>query len=158
MADDVELIREHYGDFTGLYDPGQAVAHVRILLAERDEWAALFEAQCRRMEAATALWQQEDLSTRTSVLPNLGQLLAWLMDQRASARAAGFAEAIAMLCDDDRYQRWWTKLPEQDPAYGYWQAPARKHLADYLQTVGVAPVPAPGRIDELNPIDQKGAQ
>lgn len=34
--DEIELIKKHYGDFTGLYDPGQAVAHVKLLLAELD--------------------------------------------------------------------------------------------------------------------------
>lgn len=52
------------------------------------------------------------------------------------AHAAGFARAVAMLRDDQRYANWWTALPQQDPAYGYWQAPARRHLADYLETVG----------------------
>ncbi len=85
MADDIEMIRRHYGDFTGLYDPAQAVAHVRILLAERDEMVALFEAKCRRMEAPTALWQQEDPAAREGVLPDLGYLLKWLMDQRNAA-------------------------------------------------------------------------
>lgn len=31
---EIELIKKYYGDFTGLYDPTQVVAHVRILLAE----------------------------------------------------------------------------------------------------------------------------
>lgn len=56
-------------------------------------------------------------------------------------RAEGFAEAVAMLRDDDRYADWWTKLPQQDPAYGYWERPARRHLADYLETVKT-PLPA----------------
>ncbi len=34
--DEIELIKKHYGDFTGLYDSGQAVAHVKALLAELD--------------------------------------------------------------------------------------------------------------------------
>lgn len=54
------------------------------------------------------------------------------------AYKAGFAAAVAMLRDDARYTNWWTALPEQDPAYGYWQQPARKHLADYLETVGLS--------------------
>lgn len=32
--DEIELIKKHYGDFTGLYDPSQAVAHVKVLLDE----------------------------------------------------------------------------------------------------------------------------
>lgn len=34
--DEIELIKKHYGDFTGLYDPAQAVAHVKTLLDELD--------------------------------------------------------------------------------------------------------------------------
>lgn len=58
------------------------------------------------------------------------------------ARAAGFAQAVAMLRDDQRYANWWTALPQQDPAYGYWQAPARRHLADYLETIGLPAKPS----------------
>lgn len=36
MIDEIELIKTHYGDFAGLYDPAQAVAHVKVLLAELD--------------------------------------------------------------------------------------------------------------------------
>lgn len=31
---EVDLIRKHYGDFSGLYDPAQAIAHIKVLLAE----------------------------------------------------------------------------------------------------------------------------
>jgi hypothetical protein len=33
---EIDMIRNHYGDFTGLYDPAQAVAHVQVLLAEAE--------------------------------------------------------------------------------------------------------------------------
>lgn len=42
---EVELIRRHYGDFAGLYDPSQAVAHVRILLGVLDSGLARLRAQ-----------------------------------------------------------------------------------------------------------------
>jgi hypothetical protein len=54
---------------------------------------------------------------------------------RNAAEARGFARAVAMLRDGERYRAWWTSLKPGDPAYGYWEAPARRHLADYLETV-----------------------
>ena len=51
------------------------------------------------------------------------------------AHAAGFAEAVAMLRDENRYTDWWTALKPDDPSYGYWQGPGRRHLADYLETI-----------------------
>ncbi len=57
----------------------------------------------------------------------------WAYQQAAFAR--GFAAAVAMLRDDDRYRRWWTSLKPGDASYGYWEAPARRHLAEYLETV-----------------------
>lgn len=62
-----------------------------------------------------------------------------LINERAAGyvegEADGYARAVAVLRDDNRYHHWWTRLPEQDPAYGYWQGPARRHLADYLETI-----------------------
>lgn len=67
--------------------------------------------------------------------------------ERDQAGAAGFAEAVAMLRDDSRYQDWWTSLPKDHPAYGYWQNPARKHMADYLETIKL---PLPGARPETS--------
>lgn len=53
----------------------------------------------------------------------------------AAARREGYTRAVAVLLDDDRYRSWWSSLPEDDPAYGYWKLKARRHLADYLETV-----------------------
>lgn len=50
--------------------------------------------------------------------------------------ADGYTNAIGRLRDDDEYRHWWTRLPEHDPRYGYWQAMARRHLADFLEVTG----------------------
>lgn len=52
-----------------------------------------------------------------------------------AAEERGFARTVQMLRDDDRYRAWWTSLKPGDRSYGYWEAPARRHLADYLETV-----------------------
>ncbi len=54
---------------------------------------------------------------------------------QAAAYAAGFAAAVAMLRDDERYERWWSSLPQEHPDYGYWTANPRRQFADYLETV-----------------------
>ena len=51
-----------------------------------------------------------------------------------AAEQAGYARAVAVLRDDDRYQLWWTARPTL-PADRYWTPEAREHLADYLETV-----------------------
>lgn len=58
------------------------------------------------------------------------------------AEQRGYQRAIETLRDDSRYQHWWTRLDEQDPAYGYWQRPARRHLANYLETLATYNVTA----------------
>ncbi|MFY1669513.1 hypothetical protein ACN27G_06095 [Plantactinospora sp. WMMB334] len=51
------------------------------------------------------------------------------------AHARGYADAVAVLRDDERYERWWTAR-EYPPDAQYWRAGARGHLADYLRIVG----------------------
>jgi hypothetical protein len=48
-----------------------------------------------------------------------------LVDQRDAARAAGFAEAIALLRDGDAYAAWHGPFERAQPAW-------RFHFADYL--------------------------
>ena len=52
------------------------------LWAENREQEKLFELQRRRMGEATRIWQQA--TGRTDVLPDLGALLAWLLEERES--------------------------------------------------------------------------
>lgn len=60
-----------------------------------------------------------------------------LMDAKlAAARAAGYAEAVEVLRDDERYRDWWSALPQEHPDYGYWSANAREQFAAYLEAVG----------------------
>lgn len=54
---------------------------------ELHELRALFDLQQRRMREATARWRAEDPEARTLVLPDLGDLLKWLMDDADKARA-----------------------------------------------------------------------
>lgn len=49
---------------------------------------ALFDMQQKRMAKATARWRAADPATRQHVLPDLGDLLAWLMAETDRARAA----------------------------------------------------------------------
>lgn len=53
---------------------------------------------------------------------------------RSQDEARGYARAVAMLRDDQRYKRWWTKLAPDFPDYRYWDF-GRGQLADYLETV-----------------------
>lgn len=51
---------------------------------EREEVAELrqvFDMQWKRMGEATALWRAEDPEARALVMPDLGDLLKWLMDR-----------------------------------------------------------------------------
>jgi 8-oxo-dGTP diphosphatase len=72
-------------DFARTDEASIFFCHTRALLAEVErqadelaELTALFDLQHTRMEAATALWQQDD-PAREGVLPDLGALLDWLM-------------------------------------------------------------------------------
>ncbi len=56
------------------------------LKAELDEHRALFEVQHKRMGEATQRWQDES-AERAGVLPDLGELLTWLMAQADTMRA-----------------------------------------------------------------------
>jgi len=77
------------------------IAHARQdipdLLAELDEMRALFDMQWRRMGDATDRWRAEDPAARNLVMPDLGALLRWLMDDADKARAG--AARVLQLCD-----------------------------------------------------------
>lgn len=57
-------------------------------------------------------------------------------DSYARGVDRGFAEAVAALRDDARYEQWWSALPQEHPDYGYWSQHPRRQFADYLETVG----------------------
>jgi hypothetical protein len=91
-----------------------------------------------------------------------GRVTGAVPDVRAAYRAgredaarAGYAEAVARLRDDDRYRNWWSAdgAWQHKPTGRYWDAPARKHLADYLETVG-----PDGPDVRTKPVDQPGVQ
>jgi hypothetical protein len=66
---------------------------------------------------------------RQAVRRDVGPL--WTMAYRA-----GYAEAVARLRDDERYRSWWSAAPERSFGTAYWAPDGRRHLADYLETVG----------------------
>lgn len=73
----------------GLHEP-DALALIRAAEAVQEELAELrrlFELQWARSQEATARWRAEDPETRAAVLPDLGVLLKWLMDDADQARA-----------------------------------------------------------------------
>jgi hypothetical protein len=63
---------------------------VRALSGAQQEIAelrALFAMQSQRMTEATARWHAEDPDARSLILPDLGDLLRWLMDDADRARS-----------------------------------------------------------------------
>lgn len=67
-------------------------------------------------------------------------------DSYARGVDRGFAEAVAALRDDARYEQWWSALSQDHPDYGYWSQHPRRQFADYLETVGPwEPAEQPGR-------------
>lgn len=55
--------------------------------AELADLKVLFELQRTRMGEATARWRAEDPQARARIMPDLGDLLRWLMDDADQARA-----------------------------------------------------------------------
>lgn len=85
------------------WEPGSVPSHVssalgaamidrRHLLAEVDELQALFDLQWTRMGEATELWRAAHPG-KELVMPDLGDLLTWLMAQIPS-KSAGDAEGL----------------------------------------------------------------
>lgn len=73
-----------------------------------------------------------------------------MTDQIADAEARGYARAVAALRDDDLYRNWWCATAER-PADPYWSPTNRRHLADFLETIG------PDGIDVTKPVDDQYA-
>ena len=61
--------------------------HLKAALADMAELRALFDLQYTRMTEATQRWREESRAEWAQVLPDLGELLAWLMRRADSARA-----------------------------------------------------------------------
>lgn len=78
-----------------LKDQDAITAHV----AEEDvtDIRLLFEIQQTRMREATERWRAEDPEARAQVLPDLGALLRWLMDDADKARHDHAVELIRAL-------------------------------------------------------------
>lgn len=66
-------------------DPQELITR---LVAEHDEYRRLFDMQWRRMAEATERWRAEDPEARARILPDLGNLLQWLMGQIDVAQGA----------------------------------------------------------------------
>jgi len=69
---------------------------------------ALFDMQWQRMTEATARWRAEDPEARALVMPDLGDLLQWLMADADNARSASVtkprADKVLILA---RCGHWW---------------------------------------------------
>lgn len=78
--DEVDLIRKHYGDFTGLFDQGQAVAHVKVLLAEIDTYDRniedLNDRSIRALKAA-ARERERALAKRLAAAETVCTIFGW---------------------------------------------------------------------------------
>jgi hypothetical protein len=67
--------------------PADQDSEVERLQREVAEMRALFDMQWKRMGEATARWRAEDPEARALIMPDLGALLQWLMDDADRARA-----------------------------------------------------------------------
>jgi chromosome condensin MukBEF ATPase and DNA-binding subunit MukB len=56
---------------------------INKLKAELADYRALFDLQFTRMQEASALWRAEAPEERYNVMPDLGELLTWLMERGA---------------------------------------------------------------------------
>lgn len=70
---------------------------------DRDDELALLreleELQWTRMGEATARWRAEDPQARASIMPDLGELLKWLMDDADKARGDTYRRAAAVAAE-----------------------------------------------------------
>lgn len=67
------------------------------------ELRQLFALQQTRMEAATARWRAEDPEGRALILPDLGALLRWLMDDADLARGITAPKPVCLNADDGEH-------------------------------------------------------
>lgn len=81
----------------GLQHGWEKANYVRATLAEQEnrELRSLFEMQQMRMQEATAAWRAEWPEERELIMPDLGDLLTWLMVK------AGIAPSEEVLHEED---------------------------------------------------------
>jgi hypothetical protein len=114
-------------------------------LSEVADLRALFAMQWDRMAEATARWRAEDPEARALIMPDLGDLLQWLMDDTDRARAGGWylghcgneREPDGEVCTADLYAATRTDVQVQCPGCGAWQG-----------------VRSPGRMTDTDPTDR----
>ncbi len=94
------------------------------LIAERDRLAADLD------KARAAVVQRDE---RIAGLVSEGRAAN---EPQSDRHAEGYAAAVAVLRDPDRYRNWWTAGHGPIAGPPYWSADGRRHLADYLETVG----------------------
>lgn len=101
-------------------------------IRERDELRALFDAQWARSREADEMWRAEKPEERALVWPDLGVLLAWLMDRVRGGEAKGRTDAIDALRDENAYRRWAARrrIPYMTTDRGV--ATTLRWVADYL--------------------------
>lgn len=70
-----------------------------IAVGEATELRAVFDLQWTRMQAAASLWREEAPDERAHVIPDLGELLGWLLRRDAVSRAklGEVADAMTVL-------------------------------------------------------------
>lgn len=84
LAADLDAARGHLDLRDG--ELASANAQRDAARAELAEYQQLFQLQWRRTAAATALWRAESPAERELTQPDLGALLAWLMQRADTAR------------------------------------------------------------------------
>jgi hypothetical protein len=74
-----------------------AAAEVARLQAKLKDYEQLFDLQWSRSQQADALWRAEAPADRANVMPDLGDLLEWLIERGDSSARRGYDQAIAVL-------------------------------------------------------------
>ncbi|WBB94223.1 hypothetical protein [Verrucosispora sp. WMMC514] len=122
---------------------GGALANARRVLAERDRLRAerdhLDEIR-RQLQAENDGLRADNGSLRRGTTAYVAEnarlrqardgLAEWATDAVVKASEAGYALAVGRLRDDDRYRDWWSASGVKP------DGPMRRHLADYLESVG----------------------
>lgn len=123
-----EGLCQHLGaeNLTGLHRDTQRLER------EVAEHRALFDLQWRRMAEATGRWRAENPEARALIMPDLGYLLRWLMDDADRARNGGWylgpcgnqREPDGTVCTADLYAAARTDVQVQCPKCGAWTGAA----------------------------------
>lgn len=105
LAQAITAAKLRFEHTVGLHEP-DALTLIRAAEAVQEELTELrrlFELQWRRSQEATARWRAEDPQARALILPDLGILLKWLMDDADKARAENDRSAVQHDRDLDRH-------------------------------------------------------